>query len=257
MTPILDNQLVLIDCTFTTVFASSAFLDVPEFIGLTFQIAIDDVIYPNLTLLGDQSTVFRFSVTEIIPFIYSILTYTGTVTVVDRTAGNNGTNATANVQFYPYSSPLCNPAAISETNAIQIPRFAAIKISPAENFFGEVRIKFKVYDGYFFNIVGSNWCNGFDTTIPFSVSDCPVVTQPARYSEDSKYILLTVYPVNDKPVVVCGGVDFTFYDGCSAANIGGSISVSDIDNTELQWARFRISPDSGSCDLASEVSRKL
>ena len=252
MTPILNGQPVLIDCVFTVVFESSALSDTPEFQGLTFQITIGGVSYPNVTLVGSPYTVFRFSVPELSPFIYPILTYTGVVTVVDR---KNGNNATANVQFFPYSSPLCDQAAISETSAIQIPRFAAIKVSPAANFFGEINIKFKVYDGDSFNMVGYNWCAGYDTTIPFSVSGCPVTPpQPGRYSDDSKYIKLVVFPVNDKPVVDCGTSDFTFYDGCSAVSIGGGISVTDIDNTELQWARLRITPESGSCDLASEVS---
>ena len=254
MIPILNGQSVLIVCVFSVDFESSDLTDTPQILGLTFQITIGGFTYPNVTLPGDQNTVYKFSVPEITPYIYSILTYTGVVTVVNRTNGVDGNNATANVQFFPYSSPLCDQAAISETNAIQIPRLAAIKISPAENFFGEIRIKFKVYDGDYFNEVGSNWCNGFDTTIPFTVTDCPVSVQPGRYSEDSKYIRLTVLPVNDKPVVDCGSVGFTFYDGCSAVSIGGGIFVSDIDSTELQWARFRIKPESGSCDLASEVS---
>ncbi|KAI6660904.1 Lefftyrin [Oopsacas minuta] len=234
-----NNQPVIIDCEFIV---TESELEVN---GLTFQITINNIIYPLVVLPGDETTIYRFPVPQIIPYIWSILTYTGSVTVLEP-------NATAHVAFYPFFTALYNQAAISETNAIQIPRFAAIRISPAENFFGDISIKFKVYDGNAFNMVDSNWSDGFDTTIPFSVSGCPVSFQSGRYSDDYRYINLTVNPVNDPPTVDCPDSYFTFYDGCSDVNIGGDIIVNDIDNPDLQWARIRISPDNGACDLALE-----
>ena len=245
MTPVLNGVTHVIDCVFTVGLTFVNEIEVVD--GIKFQITIDNVKYQLIDLPGTELTVYRFSVPQIIPYIYSILTYTGHVTVLEA-------NATASVAFFPYFTPLCDQAAISDTNAIQIPRYAAIKISPGRDYFGDVRIRIKVYDGYEFNMDHSNWCAGYDTTIPFSVSGCPVNHQPARYSVDSRYIILTVNPVNDKPVVKCPNNTFTFHDGCPDVNVGGGILLSDVDNTELQWARIRISPDNGTCDLALEVS---
>ena len=246
MTPVLNGVTHVIDCFFDVI-VDYGISDIGIVDGIIFQITINNDIYPSINMSGDEQTVYRFSVPEIIPYIYSLLTYTGYVTVLEP-------NAIANVAFYPYFTPLCNQAAISDTNAIQIPRYAAIKISPSKDYFGDVRIQIKVYDGYEFNMDHSNWCPGYDTTIPFSVSGCPVSHQPARYSIDSRYIILTVNPVNDKPVVTCPDNKFTFYDGCPGVNVGGGIRLWDVDNTDLQWARIRISPNNETCDLALEVS---
>ena len=245
MTPVLNGETHIIDYVFDV--DSHGGGEIEGVVGIFFQITINNVRYSEVFQPGDELTVYRFSVPQIIPYIYSILTYTGYVTVLER-------NATASVAFLPYFTPLCNQAAISDTNAIQIPRYAAIRISPDRDYFGDVHIRIKVYDGSEFNMNHSNWCPGYDTTIPFSVSGCPVIDQPARYSVDSRYIILTVNPVNDKPVVKCPDNTFTFYDGCPDVNVGGGILLSDVDNTDLQWARIRISPDNGACDLAVEVS---
>ena len=247
MRPILNGRERVIDCKFTIRSPTSEGITLIS--GITFTLMIDDVLYPTISIDGDENTNYSFSVPQLIPYIHPILTYTGVVTIV-----SDAVSATANVQFTPVQSPLCDQASISETSAIQIPRLSAIQVTPATNFFGEIRIRFKAYDGDEFNMVGSNWCSGYDTTLPVTVSECPVAIQPAKYSENSRDIILNVSPVNDKPVVECGASSYTFYDGCPAVYIGGEIRISDIDDTELSWARLRIQPDNGTCQLASEVS---